>query len=563
MKLTKVSKTLIAVAVFGALGAAGWHLGVKDLISGTNTLSPTTTVAAQPQQPKSKTGFLTRLFGDDSNPARTLLGTPGNPLKVSIVSFHGYAPALVANGNSLTTQPGSTFAQKNINVDFVIQDNVPTLAEIFISGTAQCAWRTSDFWAQEQPNLRKAGLDARAIMVVDNTRGADAIISRDPNVRSIEDLAGKSVALLQYTPSDGMVIDAIGNSSLSARSKQSIRFVYINADEGTGGVRAAFEGGHVDAAALWDPDLSLALKSTPNARVIYSTKTATNLIYDVVVCDSKHLDVPDNHQAFQDFVEGWMEGVRKSEADPDLALNALITAEPFFAQLNNTQGPAFVKSLFNNLDWTGVEDNARILGLAGGSNHYERVYHRFDGIYRAAGALADPTSPVINPAESFDYRFIRNALAKQPTALHAAAEPQFTFNRSSAAEAVTRGAALTKPVTVGFSTGQAALDGNATSMIDYEMVPVIENNGAAYFLISGNTDSTGQRKFNQKLSKHRAEAVVNYLVTNWEFSRERFVVVGYGPDQPLCNENNPSIDGMSLGECRAANRTTRLAILNQ
>ena len=38
---------------------------------------------------------------------RDSLGSEGNPLKVSIVSFHGYAPALLANGRSLKTRPGS------------------------------------------------------------------------------------------------------------------------------------------------------------------------------------------------------------------------------------------------------------------------------------------------------------------------------------------------------------------------------------------------------------------------------------------------------------------------
>ena len=33
--------------------------------------------------------------------------------------------------------------------------------------------------------------------------------------------------------------------------------------------------------------------------------------------------------------------------------------------------------------------------VGGGTNHYERVYHRFDEIYRKAGALANPNSPVI------------------------------------------------------------------------------------------------------------------------------------------------------------------------
>ena len=38
-----------------------------------------------------------------------------NPLRVSLVSFHGYAPALVANGSSLKTRPGSIYAKLGLN----------------------------------------------------------------------------------------------------------------------------------------------------------------------------------------------------------------------------------------------------------------------------------------------------------------------------------------------------------------------------------------------------------------------------------------------------------------
>jgi NitT/TauT family transport system substrate-binding protein len=56
--------------------------------------------------------------------------------------------------------------------------------------------------------------------------------------------------------------------------------------------------------------------------------------------------------------------------------------EEFFKLLADKEGRPFIKSLFANLVWTGIEDNARILGLVGGTNHYERVYKRFDEIYR-------------------------------------------------------------------------------------------------------------------------------------------------------------------------------------
>ncbi len=564
-KLTPLAKGLFTVAILGGTAAAAWHLGLKELIqsgSQQQSASPTaTTPGSTPAKPADERGGLGSLFGSrgPSGP----LGSEGNPLKVSLVSFHGYAPAIVANGKSLSTQPGSIFDQKGVNVELVIQDDIPTLATIFESGSAHCAWRTSDFWAQEHPNLRNAGLDARAIVVVDNTQGADAIITRNPDVRRVEDLAGRSIALLQFTPSDGMAIDAIENSSLSARAKQSVRFVYINVDEGTAGVRAALESGSVDAAALWDPDLSLALKNVSGSRVIYSTRTATNLIYDVIVCDRRLLDDPANQGVFQAFVAGWLDGVTAARANPDEAVDALVRTKEFFALLAQDQGRGFLKSLFDNIVWTGLEDNARILGMVGGTNHYERVYRRFDGIYRSAGALANPNSPVINPQDSFDYRFVRTLLDASTAAQQAATRPEFTFSEREREQAAQREATVTKPVTVGFAVGTAELTRRAQRTIDEEMVPFIENNGSAYFEVSGNTDSTGARDLNMRLSQARAQSVVNYLVTQWEFDRERFRVFGYGPDRPLCNEANPQAEDMSLEECRAANRATRVAVLTR
>ncbi len=556
-QLTPLAKGLISVIVIGVAGSLAWNFGLKERFGGGQTASVSKPTPASSEAPAKASPAPAKAAADDKNAP---LGSAANPLKVSLVSFHGYAPALVANGNALETQAGSIFHQKGVSVRFVIQDDIPTLATVFESGAAQCVWRTSDFWAQEQPNLRNAGLDGRAVMVVDNTQGGDAVIARDPAVKSIEDLAGRSVALLQFTPSHGMLIDAIDNSSLTARKKDSVKMVFINAEEGTAGVRAALEAGHVDAAALWDPDLALALRNVKGAQVVYSTKTATNLIFDVIVCDSRLLAKPEGQAVVQKFVDGWMEGVAAARANPDRAVEALVKTEEFFKLLADKEGKPFVKSLFDNVVWTGVEENARILGLAGSTNHYERVYRRFDEIYRKAGALANPKSPVISPQDSFDYRFVKALLARDKPAAAAAAQPQTTFTQASLEKATTQEAIVTKPVTVGFASGSAELTKRGEKTVDGEMVPFIENNGKAYFEVSGNTDSTGSRDTNQRLSAARARAVVDYLVKQWEFPRERFKIVGYGPDRPLCNEVNAAIEGLSLDDCRAMNRTTRIAV---
>jgi NitT/TauT family transport system substrate-binding protein len=328
-KTTGLTKALLLIIGLGLVGSVGWNFFLKDrfaargdatVAAGTADKTPAT--SASPGQPAPQAAA--------ARPGTGPLGGPGNPLKVSLVSFHGYAPALVANGNSLRTQPGSIYAKLGLNVEFVINDDIPTLTTLFESRTAQCAWRTSDFWAQEQPNLRNAGHDARGVMLVDNTQGGDAVIAKDPSIQKVEDLPGKSIALLQYTPSHGMLIDAIDNASLTARQKKQIKPIFIKPEEGTAGVRAAFVAGNVDAAVLWDPDLSLALKEVKGAHVVYSTKTATNLIYDMMVCDQRELAKPDNEPVFQAFVDGWMEGVTAARANPDNAVQALVDTEEFF-----------------------------------------------------------------------------------------------------------------------------------------------------------------------------------------------------------------------------------------
>jgi len=303
----------------------------------------------------------------------------------------------------------------------------------------------------------------------------------------------------------------------------------------------------------------LALQA-PGAHVIYSTKVATNLIYDVMVCDKAVLDTPAGKTAVQSLVAGWLEGVDKVNANPASGVAALMATEQFFSQLASEQGQGFVQGLFKNIVLTSLADNVRILGLAGGTNHYERVYKRFDGIYRAAGALANPNSPVINPAESFDYSFVRNLMQAAPAARVEAQKPQHTFSSTEAKKVATTTSVVTKPVTINFATGEADLNARGEHTLDEEVAPMIENFGSAYFEISGNTDSTGSRALNVRLSKGRAESVLEYLVREWEFPKERFIVVGNGPDKPICDEKNPSAEGLSLEECRAANRATRIAV---
>ena len=547
MKLKPAGKAVVVIVILLVVAALVWTLGVKDMVQDTDggetaASGDTRSGDVKGQAPPRGAGAI---------------GSATNPLKVSIVSFHGYAPALLANGSSLVTRKGSLMEREGVHVEFLLQDDIPTMATNFGSGTAHCSWRTVDFFAQEHPGLRGAGFDGKMVMLVDNTRGGDAIIARS-DVRRVEDLAGKKVALLQYTPSDWLFVNALDNSSLSARRRQTVEAIYINPEEGTPGVRAAFTAGQVEAAVLWEPDLSLALQAAPDAHVVYSTATATNLIYDGMVCNTEVINsAPD---AIQAFVAGWMKGVAAAKKDPAAATEALTETEPMFAEIAGQQGPDFIQTLYAGILWTGLEDNIRVLGLAGGPDHFERVYKQADRVWRGAGALADPNAPVIDPSQAFDKRFIQSLAAADAAAKEAAKKAEFQFTEAQRTQAVAKPAQLTKPITINFATGKAELTKRSQQLLDTELVPVLDAMGSAYFSVEGNTDSTGARSANQSLSKKRAQAVVSYLQAQWEFPKERFVVKGNGPDKPSCDEANPSSEDTDLDGCRAMNRRTDVAV---
>src|SRR3989304_8537653 len=101
MKLKAGGQAVIIMALVGTLGYGLYKIDFdKKIIAATGAKSsPTVTAPAE--------------FAS--------VGTLEHPLTVCLVSFHGYAPALLANGKSLTTQPNSIYDKKNLNVKFIIQ----------------------------------------------------------------------------------------------------------------------------------------------------------------------------------------------------------------------------------------------------------------------------------------------------------------------------------------------------------------------------------------------------------------------------------------------------------
>jgi OOP family OmpA-OmpF porin len=86
-------------------------------------------------------------------------------------------------------------------------------------------------------------------------------------------------------------------------------------------------------------------------------------------------------------------------------------------------------------------------------------------------------------------------------------------------------------LTVQFATGSADLTPAARQVLDNLGKAIIDKSLTNYhFRVEGHTDTVGTKEGNQMLSEHRAQAVVDYLATNFHVDASRLQPVGMGED---------------------------------
>jgi outer membrane protein OmpA-like peptidoglycan-associated protein len=105
-------------------------------------------------------------------------------------------------------------------------------------------------------------------------------------------------------------------------------------------------------------------------------------------------------------------------------------------------------------------------------------------------------------------------------------------------ERVGEGIKITFHQGIQFATNSDALTGTSKTNID-DLAKVLKKYDDTNILIEGHTDITGQREYNQTLSEKRAKSVSSYL-KSLGVPNSRISNVGYGPDQPIADNNSDS-----------------------
>jgi len=519
-RLTTFSRFLITLLIVG-----GAYFGVRYLMNNTSTGKDLKTKAQSATSSDSQYKGNSNSSASDNDP---------DVIKIGVVTWGGYAGGQYFNEGFNATTASRFYKDYGFKVAFKVLDDFEASRAAWKKGEVDLLWATADAFPTESGALKE--FDPVVVFQSDWSRGGDAIVVRR-GINKVSDLRGMKIAVAEMTPSHSFLLWLLEAGGMTGKDIQIVK--QANAIDAA----QVFKSQQVDAAVVWSPSDEECIQTVPGARVLESTRSASNIIADVFFAKRKYVEA--NRARLVQLYEGWMKGAAEINGS---AVNKQKAAQILTDAFSGTTLDANTKSI-NNVRLCTHGDNLNFFGLNPefkGVNG-ELLYNRMAQVYKNLG-YADAKTPSWKLIS--DPSIVRAAQLTGATLL---AEGQKTFTAATA-EVQTSQAIATKPVTIAFASGQSQLDENAKYIVDKEMVDLARAFSNARIRVSGNTDNSGNPATNKALSLRRAQSVVEYLTHTYNMPRNRFVIMGFGSDKPVADNNTE--DG------RARNRRTDFEIIS-
>lgn len=228
---------------------------------------------------------------------------------------------------------------------------------------------------------RDRGLALSAVLVLDQSMGADALVAR-PGFGSLGSLRGSRIGVEQTAVGAVMLDAALQQAGLAPAD---VQLVALSVDEH----EAAFVAGRVDAVVTYEPTLGRLLAA--GASVLFSSRQVPGRVLDVLALRTPFLT---SHAA----------EVAQAVDAHLRARDAFVQApQAHVGQLAPRLGiePAAVAEAFRQLDLPDRERNRA--WLAGSDDALLRNARLLHGVMSRAGLVQHP----FDPAGLFDARFVK------------------------------------------------------------------------------------------------------------------------------------------------------------
>lgn len=485
---------VVAAAVFGL-----WTFGKKD--------SP---------KKKESTSIFSSIFNSDKD-----------YITVGTNTYAGFLPFMYLNNGLEPTEDCILYQDYGIKLKIVIQDDFTAGRAAFLNDEIDIIYCTIDSWPVETGEGSSMS-EARFFNVSNFSRGSDAIVV-NKSINKVSDLIGKVVAcsegtashtlLLNTLETNGIGYDRVNTTSAVLPDKVNIKIVGSGLD-----AAQVFKSNAVQAAVVFSPDDQDIVTTMKGTKVLVSTKQASNIICDGLVAKQTYLD--SNRDNVLKLLSALMFANYKMNTDS----NAVKQSAQVFAKAYGTDAQFAIEGS-KNIYYMTLEDQINFFGLNSNFTGIkgEELYSKMARTYEGLNLTKKPLSwRKVSDLSFIEYLADNRDLVKGDQK----AENKVVFSKPTQ-EIKESEEISNKQVIIEFDTNSSNLDNEAKSIIDMEFVGIAKQFANSRIRVVGNTDNTGDYNQNINLSTQRAQSVVNYLVSEYDFDPNRFIIIGNGPKKAI------------------------------
>jgi NitT/TauT family transport system substrate-binding protein len=241
--------------------------------------------------------LLVLLFGPTVAP----VALSATPIRLGFSAWPGWIPWQV-------TQDAKLFEANKVSVDLKWFDGYLDSINALAAGQLEANCQTLN----DTLSSVAAGADQVVVLANDNSTGNDQIIVSE-GIATIADLKGKSIAVEQGTVDHFMLLLALQKEGMT---QADIELKPLE----TGAAASAFAAGQVDAAAVFAPFTTQALKR-PGSKVLLTSKDFPGAIPDLLVVNRKLIET--QPEQVQGLVDSWFATLDYIAANPEETLTIM------------------------------------------------------------------------------------------------------------------------------------------------------------------------------------------------------------------------------------------------
>ncbi|MGR9044502.1 MAG: phosphate ABC transporter substrate-binding/OmpA family protein [Gammaproteobacteria bacterium] len=372
------------------------------------------------------------------------------------------------------------------------------------------------------------------IAVLDESKGGDALVAWTDKIDSLDTLRQSDdfkIAFTPDSPSDHL-LKAVAVHFDIARLKQRRQWPVLT--EGSEDALQRLLDRQVDAAVLWEPDVSKALRQQ-GIKTLLSSGQTQRLIVDVLIAARKLIG--NKPELLEVLLSEYFQTLKyyRDHGDDLIADVEKATGLP----------EKDVKALLKGVQWQTLNDNAELWfgTVARHGIPQQELVETIKGsidILREYGTFRGSPLPENDPYRIINSRFAAEVhqqlgLPIEPLTTESNAFPALTEQQWRNLQPV--GMLKIRPLIFASGTGSLTLDDK--KQLD-DAALTLKHYPNFRILVKGHTSIRGDRLMNKQLSQDRAEAVARYLMITHDIPAARIKAIGFGGEQPL-----PRIDGES------------------